>query len=40
MGLYRQAGSDSWYVEFEMKGVGRVRRSTGTTNKRVCFGNS
>src|SRR5947209_7838697 len=42
MGLYKQPGSDNWYVEFEMKGVGallgtrgdRVRQSTGTTKEK------
>jgi integrase len=34
MGLYKQPGSENWSVEFELKGIGRVRRSTGTTSRR------
>ena len=35
MALYKQKGSDKWWVDFEFRGR-RVRRSTGTSNQRAA----
>ena len=32
--LFKRAGSPFWYVQFKGAGGGRVKRSTGTTDRR------